>query len=521
MLTTPANGVLLLSSLSFLTIGIVGWLSVSNPDRSARIWLSAFILAGISPLLGTSDALSGRAFVLSSTTLAASFALFGVALKTLYNDQLVLRDYIVALIGLSLVFMITLGYLFANASIPAQATAFALGNGSAAIWATTEAMHLAKRTRSRFASHLAVIFGIQAAVLALRIPQVWMGEKSRLSDNDPIALSIVLTLALCGIVKAVSYFALRLEEVRNQVQQDANLVRQQAKQLAEKNSELVSAMHAVPVACVVTDPALRVIYLNAEARRLIGTLSDNDPKPRLSDWLIGFQDALPVAVISTRHALLKTPQSTEVIPVELSISGVDSENPGAQWVFLLKPTEMTQPVIDSVWTTFIRREDKTVLITEDGGRAVSAQSGWGEVIGPYAIFDIPELRFGGISDSRDAAGLDLWASLEKFSKDRVQINRARAEQKGRRGSSLLLRDNAGNQITCAFIAIKSTGSKERRWLVELAWKPARAVLVEEKPRLSRRIGVDLLSKSDSNAAQARTDLEVPEFLKKRPQTDQP
>ena len=73
MLTTPANGVLLLSSLSFLTIGIVGWLSVSNPDRSARIWLTAFVIAGITPLLGAGQPMDARAFVLSSAAMALSF----------------------------------------------------------------------------------------------------------------------------------------------------------------------------------------------------------------------------------------------------------------------------------------------------------------------------------------------------------------------------------------------------------------------------------------------------------------
>ena len=511
MLTTPANGVLLLSSLSFLTIGIVGWLSVSNPDRSARIWLIAFVIAGITPLLGAGQPMDARAFVLSSTAMAVSFVLFGLSLKALYNERLALRDYIVALAVLSLAFMALLGYLFSNASIAAQATAFALGNGAAATWATVEAMNLAKRTQSRFASHLAVIFGIQAAVLALRIPQVWMGEEVRLSENDPLALSIVLALSLCGIVKAISYFALRLEEVRNQVQRDAELVQEQAKKLAQKNSELVSAMHAVPVACVVTDPALRVIYLNAEARRLIGSSFDADSKPRLSDWLIGFQDAQPVAVTSTRHAFLKTPDSVSALAIEISVSGVDSETPGAQWVFLLKPTEHSQAVLESIWTSFVRREDRTVLITDDAGRAVSAQTGWGEVLGPYAVFDLPELRFGGITESRDAAGLDLWATLAKLTVDRSQIDRARGEQKSGRGSSLLLRDDRGHQIICSFVPIKAHASTEQRWLIEIGWKAARASASEIKLRQSRE--------AQPERTRVINEADVPEFLKKRPQAD--
>lgn len=511
MLTTPANGVLLLSSLSFLTIGIVGWFSVSNPDRSARIWLTAFVLAGITPLLGAGQPMDAWAFVLSSTTMALSFALFGLSLKTLYNDKLALKDYVVALTAGALVFMALLGYLFKNASIAAQATAFALGNGAAATWATVEAMNLAKRTQSRFASHLAVIFGIQAAVLALRIPQVWMGEEARLSDNDPLALSIVLALSLCGIVKAISYFALRLEEVRNQVQRDAELVQEQAKRLAQRNSELVSAMHAVPVACVVTDPALRVIYLNAEARRLIGSAFDTESKPRLSDWLIGLQDAQPVAVTSARHAFLKTPDSANALTVEISVSGVDSETPGTQWVFLLKPTAHSQSVLESIWTSFLRRDDRTVLITDNTGRAVSAQTGWGEVLGPYAVFDLPELRFGGITESRDAAGLDLWATLAKFTIDQSQIDRARGEQKNGRGSSLLLRDEKGNQITCGFVPIKSPASAEQQWLVEIVWRTARAVSAEIKAKPSRQLRLEPVRVSHT--------ADVPEFLKKHPQSN--
>jgi hypothetical protein len=338
-----------------------------------------------------------------------------------------------------------------------------------------------------------------------------MGEEVRLSENDPLALSIVLALSLCGIVKAISYFALRLEEVRNQVQRDAELVQEQAKKLAQKNSELVSAMHAVPVACVVTDPALRVIYLNAEARRLIGSSFDADSKPRLSDWLIGFQDAQPVAVTSTRHAFLKTPDSVSALAIEISVSGVDSETPGAQWVFLLKPTEHSQAVLESIWTSFVRREDRTVLITDDAGRAVSAQTGWGEVLGPYAVFDLPELRFGGITESRDAAGLDLWATLAKFTVDRSQIDRARGEQKSGRGSSLLLRDDRGHQIICSFVPIKAHASTEQRWLIEIGWKAARASASEIKLRQSRE--------AQPERTRVINEADVPEFLKKRPQAD--
>lgn len=472
MLTTPTNGILLLSSLSFITIGVVGWLSLSEPDRSARLWLSAFVLSGLSPLLGAGSQFTAFSFVASTLALTASFAVFSLSLKTFRNDQLLLREYSIA-IGAGLVlYTVVLGYLFKNASIAAQATAFALGNGAMAVWATSEAVQLTKRHRSRFAAHLAVIFGIQAAVLTIRIPQVWFGAQMRLSDSEPIALSIVLVLALCGIIKAISYYAMRLEEFQIRIQRDTEIVRDQALRLARKNSELVSAMHVAPVACAVTDPTLKVIYLNAEARRMLGDFDIVKHPPRLSDWLVGLQRAQIVSIASSRYVFVRAPDWSELMIAELSVRGVESESPGTQWVFLIKPEDYSQSVIEAAWTAIPREEDRALLLTDDHGLGLSAQPAWGEVLGPYAVFNSPELRFGGISDSQDAAGLDVWATLTNFCGDQGKLERARSEQRAGRGTSILLRDSQGQQVNVIFTPIRSKASKERRWLYEIFWKPA-------------------------------------------------
>jgi hypothetical protein len=133
------------------------------------------------------------------------------------------------------------------------------------------------------------------------------------------------------------------------------------------------------------------------------------------------------------------------------------------------------------------------------------------VLGPYAVFDLPELRFGGITESRDAAGLDLWATLAKFTVDHSQIDRARGEQKSGRGSSLLLRDGQGHQITCGFLPIKSRASTEQRWLVEIGWKAARSTASEIKSRPSRE--------TQPEPTRSIIEPDVPEFLRKRPQAD--
>lgn len=513
MFETPANGVLLLASLCFLTIGLVGWLSFPDPDRSAKLWLAAFSVSGLAPLIGAANDVNTIAYIASAIAFIVSFVLFGLSLRVLYDDKLSLRDYSFVL-GFALVlFSFVLLYLYTNSSIRGQATAFALSTGVAAAWATNQAIHLTKHNQSRFASHLVIIFGIQATMLFLRVPQVWFGEESRLSGNDPLALTIVVVLSLCGVVKAVSYFALRLEEIRNRVERNAEIVRDQAKRLAQKNTELVSAMHAAPVACVVTRPTLEVIYLNAEARRLLGDPAVEDKRPRLSDWVVGMQGAHPVSIASARHIVVRMVSRPDLLIAEISGSGIESTEPASQWVFLLKPVQYSDAHIESVWASLPRVEDRTWLITDNSGRVASAQAAWGEVLGRYAEFDSPELRFGGISESRDAAGMDLWATLRHFSGPSQQLDRAKREQLSGRATTFLLRNAEGSQLSCAITPLESSRRDDTRWLIEIHWKPA-ATTTRSVPAKAAT-SVTLPSEAPSQTpAETGIGAEIPAFLKK-------
>ena len=111
MLVTPGNGIMFVASFAFLAIGLVGWFSFRRPDRSAKLWMLGFVVSGIAPILG---ALGGGnvgpwPFVSSSMALAASFVLFGLALKALYSPRLSINEYIVRLGGGFLVYLIGLG----------------------------------------------------------------------------------------------------------------------------------------------------------------------------------------------------------------------------------------------------------------------------------------------------------------------------------------------------------------------------------------------------------------------------
>lgn len=507
MWAEPINGVLLLAGLSFLAIGFLGWISINEPDQSARLWLSAFICAGFAPLLGVQNVWLDQSwvFVGSTLSLTLSFLLFGLSLKVLYSPDSEIRECVQVFAIVLLSYAVALGYFFEKLSIPGQASLFAVGAGLAAIWATSQAVHLTKRTQSRFAAHLAIIFGIQAAVLFIRVPQVWLGAGVRLGDQDPAALLVVFVLSLCGIVKAISYFALRLEEVRNRVEAESVVVREQAQQLAQRNAEIVAALHAVPVACVVTKPTLEVIYLNAEARRLLGDQHLQPENMRLSDGLVGMRGAPPVAIASLRYALLRTADKSETLALELSVSGVDNDAASAQWVFLLKPAICSEAMMTSLWSAIPRVEDRTLLLVDDHGRVVSAQSAWGDVLGRYAVFDSPELRFGGISEPRDAAGMNLWHTLRRFGGADAKIDKAQAECKAGRGTSLLLRDESGAQLTVAISWVRDGNRAETKWLVELFWR------ARTSPPTARTI---VSKKSVDSTIDQKATEEIPAFLRK-------
>ena len=270
MLVTPANGIMFLASFAFLAIGIVSWLSFPRPDESARLWMSGFVVSGVAPILGALGGAEVGAwpFISSSVALAVSFVLFGLAMQALQCPSVPLRDYWMPTCIAALVYALGLGYAVDRNSDVAQILLFAAGNTLAAAWATRKAMQLNQQKPSRFVVHLIVVFGIQAVFLFIRIPQSVFGEPSRLWQHDTLNEIIVAVVCLCGIIKAVSYYALRFEEIREQLEQETGLIREQSQQLAQKNVEIISALHAVPIACVVTSPALDILHANTQAKRL-------------------------------------------------------------------------------------------------------------------------------------------------------------------------------------------------------------------------------------------------------------
>ncbi|MFZ9993903.1 MAG: hypothetical protein ACO3OV_04290 [Steroidobacteraceae bacterium] len=471
MLITPSNGIMFLASTTFLAIGLVGWLLFPKRDVSAKLWMLGFVIAGVAPLLGT--VLGGPegalAFVLTSTLLAFSFFLFGVSLRSLNNPSLWVKEYLFVAAIIFPVYALLLAYTTVKATAGSQIILFALGNGLTAAWAAQEAIRLSQRQPSQLANHLIFVFGAQATVIFFRILQVMQGDERRLWEPSVINEILLSALCLLGIIKAVAYFALRYEEVRERLARETEIIQAQAAQLARKNAEVASAMHVVPVACIVTHPSLDILYLNAEARRLFGDHTDS--KIKLSDWVIGLRNQGALALTAARHVLIRQPDSAITRAMAIEVSGVDGDTEVAQWVFALRPVNCSVNVLESIWTHIPRVDNRTWLVCDHTGLVISAQSAWGEVLGPWAIMRTPELRFGGISEPRDAKGLDLWATLKTFNADLKQLERTQSAQREGKASSLLLRDTEGARLSCGLTPIHCEGTEERLWLAELSYRP--------------------------------------------------
>ena len=507
MLVTPANGIMFLASFAFLAIGIVSWLSFQRPDSSARLWMMGFVVSGVAPILGALGGAEVGAwpFISSSVALAVSFVLFGLALHALQRPPVPLRDHVLPACIAALIYALCLGYAVDRNSDVAQIVIFAAGNGLAATWATRQAMQLNQRKPSPFVVHLIIVFGIQTVFLFFRIPQAVFGEPSRLWQHDTINEVVVAVICLCGIIKAVSYYALRFEEIREQLEHETGVIREHSQQLAQKNAEIISALHAVPIACVVTSPALEILHANAQAKRLMGAANVDDERRKLSDWMLGLRAAnLPSFAASRYMALVTESQETATL-VEVSSRGLESNSAAAQYVFIIKTVDFSESIMDAVWCSVPTQESRTWLVCDEHGAVLSAQASWFDLLGTHAVFESPQFGFDDTAMTRSARGLDLWGSLKKLTGDEPKIARASHELRSRKASSVLLRSDSGMHVSCGFIALRADTDDRSLWIVEVVMRQAQPSANVAK-RSSKAISTEIVKNR-------QFDTEVPAFLR--------
>ena len=509
MLVTPANGIMLLASLAFLAIGLTCWLSVKRPDASARLWVLGFIAAGIAPLLGAfgGATVGPFPFIGACIALALSFVLFGLALKVLYTARFYIRDQVVLTGTYLLGYALSLAYVSGHGSPAWQIFLFSVGTGTPAVWAALQAIQLSQRSKSVFVSHLIFIFVLQALVVLSRIPQSLFIDTARLWEHSSSNEIILTILSLCGIIKAISYFGLRFEELNDRLESETKLLQEQAYTLAKKNSEIVSAMYSAPIACVVTSPSLEMLYANAQAERLLGGVIENSDRRKISDWTLGLRDISQVNFTGARHVLLVSDSSAVAIAAEITASVLDSESAASQWVFTLREVEISDMVIQSIWQGIPRSERRTWLACDQSGVILSAQDGWAEVLAEFAVSELPELHFGAALDRHNAAGLHLWESLRKFSGDNERVDHAISKMSSGQVHSVLLRDEDGNQLSCGCIPLRSWTENRSVWVIELSFKKV-AGSKRSKRRYSRK-APSARPASDLTASAP----DVPDFLR--------
>jgi hypothetical protein len=226
--------------------------------------------------------------------------------------------------------------------------------------------------------------------------------------------------------------------------------------------------------------------------------------------MLGLQGVSQLSFAAARHMLLMSGSPTTAIATEISANGLESDSSSSQWVFLIKPVDFSDAVIESVWSGIPRADNRTWLICDRSGRVSSAQTAWGELLGAYAVFDMPELRFGGVSEPRDAREMNLWESLKQFSDDADKIERSRRELQAGKASALLLRDATGTQLSCGFVPVRRNAGEDDLWIVEVTCKQLRSTSATKTSPSKDTKAV----KSDATIGTPPREPDVPEFLRR-------
>jgi PAS domain-containing protein len=132
-------------------------------------------------------------------------------------------------------------------------------------------------------------------VWALRLVPIVLGHGPEPLDEG-WNLATHSVLFILSIVRWFALVGLEFERMLNRAEHDAEEIRQQAAELAQRNAALAQAMLAVPVPCIVTDRSSRILLLNDEAKRL---LHDDDGRTtqgrQLSRLFIGLDAKIDLA----------------------------------------------------------------------------------------------------------------------------------------------------------------------------------------------------------------------------------
>jgi hypothetical protein len=343
---------------AFLSIGvgIIGIWSFGMRDTSARLWWRAYALGGVSPALTVLPLGEGAVpFMLSLATLLHAIAtvMQGISLRCLREPDFLTRGFLgrraIVASGLWMAGVLLLWWSGRGAL---TLIIFGVTCLLASAWATLESWRLHQQRASTFSIQLLLLFGLPTAAWLLRTLLVFKGEAGRLVSVDPVSAIIVMTVVASWLFRTVAYLGMRLDDLRRFAEGEARAIRDQSHALARRNSEIASAMHAIPVCCMVTDSTSRLIYVNAECRKVLG-LDQPVGRPGLDTVLVGTRGANLADLARQKLVLARTADQRALRLMTMTVRVTEDEGAATQHVLMFNPIECTPRTLGSALDAMI------------------------------------------------------------------------------------------------------------------------------------------------------------------------
>lgn len=389
---------LIFGAVLAIGVSIIGIWAFGVRDTSARLWWRAYALGGVSPsltVLPLGDAAAPYMLSLAALLHAVATVMQGVSIRCLRDPKTLTRDFfgfrMVAagglwIVGVALLWWSGLGAL--------TLIIFGVTCLLASVWATLESWRLHQQRASTFSLQLLVLFALPTAAWLLRALLVLQGEATRLSSGEPVAAIIVMSIAACWMFRTITYFGMRLDDLRSFAEGEARAIRDQSHALARRNSEIVSAMHAIPVCCMVTDSFSRLIYVNAECHKVLG-FAQPVTRPALDTVLVGTRGANLANLARMKMVLARTADGRALRLMAMTVRVTEDEGAAIQHVLMFNPVECTPQAVGLALDTMIPDSaSERFVIDVTRGKPVAGRPPtiWAEQMFPAVLESVREGR---------------------------------------------------------------------------------------------------------------------------------
>lgn len=338
---------LIFGAVLAIGVSIIGTWSFGLRDTSARLWWRAYALGGVSPVvtvIPVGEAAVPVALSVAALMHAIATVMQGISLRCLRESQSLSPRITFGMALAGIAWFASVMTLWWAGLGQFTLVIFAVTCLLASTWATVEAWRLHVQRASTFSAQLLLLFGVPAAGWVLRSLLVLDGRGDRLASGEPVTAIIIMMIAACWLFRTISYFGMRLDDLRRFAEGEARAIRDQSHALARRNSEIASAMHAMPVCSIVTDAASRIIYLNAECQKVLG-LEQPVGRPGLDTVLMGTRGANLADLARLKHVFARTADQRALRLLSMTVRVTEDEGAATQHVLMLSPVECTPSAI--------------------------------------------------------------------------------------------------------------------------------------------------------------------------------